>query len=74
MTNNRIIKDRRVGDPYIDRRSGDDRRMVYDADYFQFGGIERRSRKKRRQQGERRVNYIRVSKWSSIRIRIRKTD
>ncbi len=61
-----ILKDSRISDPYIDRRSGEDRRQVYNADYFQNGGLERRSVKERRQQKERRKNFIGVSKWSSI--------
>ena len=61
-----ILKDSRISDPYIDRRSGEDRRQVYNADYFQDGGLERRSGKERRQQKERRKNFIRVSEWSSI--------
>ena len=66
MKEEMVIKDARISDPYIDRRSGEDRRQVYDADYFQTGGKERRSGKERRQQYERRKNFIRVSKWSSI--------
>ncbi len=61
-----ILKDSRISDPYIDRRSGEDRRQVYNADYFQNGGLERRSVKERRQQKERPKNFIGVSKWSSI--------
>ena len=34
----------------IDRRSAPDRRSVYDLDYFQNGGIERRTEKERRSQ------------------------
>ena len=56
----------RISDPYVDRRSGEDRREIYQADYFENSGIERRSRKDRRQQGERRKGFIRVSKWSSV--------
>ena len=66
MEYEKIIKDARISDPYIDRRSGEDRRQVYNADYFQNGGKERRSGKERRQQYERRKNFIRISKWSSI--------
>jgi hypothetical protein len=66
MEDAKILKDARISDPYIDRRSGEDRRQVYDADYFQNGGKERRSGKERRQQNERRKSYIRVSEWSSI--------
>ena len=66
MKEEKVLKDARIRDPYVDRRSGEDRRQVYDADYFQKGGVERRSGKERRQQYERRKNCIRVSEWSSI--------
>ena len=58
-------KNARITDPYLDRRSGEDRRQVYDSDYFLNNGVDRRKGKDRRQQGERRHGYIRVSKWSS---------
>jgi hypothetical protein len=61
-----LLRDARISDPYIDRRSGEDRRQVYDADYFQNDGLERRSGKERRQHYERRKNFIRVSEWSSV--------
>lgn len=60
------FRDRRLADPYIDRRSGEDRREVYDSDYWESGSLERRSRKYRRQQKERRGDCARVSKWSSV--------
>ena len=66
MEGKKIFKDKRISDPYVDRRSGEDRRQVYDADYFLNDGLERRSGKERRQHDERRKNYIRVSDWSSI--------
>jgi hypothetical protein len=66
MKQEKISKDARKRDPYVDRRSGEDRRKVYDADYFQNGGLERRSGKERRQHEERRKDCIRVSKWTSI--------
>jgi hypothetical protein len=56
----------RVRDPYVDRRSGEDRRAVYDSDYFDQDGLERRTGKERRQGHERRDDCIRVSKWSSV--------
>jgi hypothetical protein len=59
-------KNSRINDPYIDRRSGEERREVYDLDYFPEGGKERRARKERRKQGERRDNWVRVSRWSSV--------
>ncbi len=66
MKENKYFKDRRVGDPYVDRRSGEDRRQVYDSGYWESGEIERRSAKDRRQPKERRDSYVRVSKWSSV--------
>ena len=66
MEEDKISKDARKSDPYVDRRSGEDRRQVYDADYFQTGGKERRSGKERRQPHERRKGYTRVSDWSSV--------
>jgi hypothetical protein len=66
MEENPTAKDRRVGDPYVDRRSGENRRQVYDFDFWESGGIESRSAKERRQQKERRDSYVRVSEWSSV--------
>jgi hypothetical protein len=54
MEEEKKLKDARISDPYVDRRSGEDRRQVYDADYFQNGGLERRSGKERRKPDERR--------------------
>lgn len=56
----------RIRDPYLDRRSGEDRRVVYDSDYFENGGMERRHGEDRRQSDERRVSCTRVSEWSSV--------
>ena len=58
--------DERIADPYVDRRSGDDRRAVYDSDYFDGGGPERRSGQERRRQDERRDSCLRVSRWTSV--------
>ena len=66
MKEKKILKDARIRDPYLDRRSGEDRRQIYDSDYFQNGGLERRSGKERRQHDERRKDCTRVSEWSSI--------
>jgi len=66
MEENPISKDRRGGDPYADRRSGENRRQVYDFDYWDCRGIERRSSKDRRQQKERRTDCVNVYKWSSV--------
>jgi hypothetical protein len=59
-------KEKRTADPYLDRRSGEDRRQAYDLEYFSEGGRERRSRKGRRQTKERREGCVRVSDWSSV--------
>ena len=61
-----ILKERRVHDPYIDRRSGEDRRQVYDTAYWESEGIERRSAKDRRKEKERRDGCVKISKWSSV--------
>ena len=50
----------------MDRRSGEDRRKAYDLDYFSNGGVEKRNWKERRSNVERRVGWMRVSKWSSV--------
>ena len=61
-----LSKDRRIADPYVDRMSGENRRKVYDPDYWDTGGIERRKAKDRRQEKERRSNFVRVTEWSSV--------
>ena len=66
MEEEKISKDARISDPYVDRRSGEDRRLVYDVDYFQNVGVERRSGKERRQNSERRRDCIKISQWSSV--------
>jgi len=66
MNEGQSLKDRRIGDPYLDRRCGDDRREAYELDYFAQGGIERRSGVESRQTGERRAQYVNVSQWSSV--------
>jgi hypothetical protein len=66
MNESQSLKDRRIGDPYLDRRSGDDRREAYELGYFARGGIERRSGVEGRQTGERRAQYVNVSQWSSV--------
>jgi len=60
------LKKIRKTDPFLDRRSGEDRREAYDLDYFRDGGAERREQNERRQPLERRDGCVRVSEWSSI--------
>ncbi len=50
----------------FDRRSGEDKRIRYNLDYFTDGGEERRNGKERRQSGERRSSWARVYKWCSV--------
>ena len=57
---------KRLRDPYLDRRSGEDRRNVYSLDYFLKGNQDRRSGRERRLNIERRTGCIRINEWSSI--------
>jgi hypothetical protein len=59
-------KDERTADPFIDRRSGEDRRGAYDLDYFEQEGLERRKKGERRTKNERRDQCTKVSDWSSV--------
>ncbi len=56
----------RVCDPYLDRRSGEDKRLRYSLSYFGGGGTERRIYKERRRNPERRRGYVRISPWTSV--------
>jgi len=66
MKENKYLKDRSIGDPYVDRSWEEDRRQVYDFVYWECGGIERRNGKDRRQHKERRDSCVNVSKWASV--------
>ena len=57
---------KRKTDPYLDRRSGEDRRRVYSLDYFFKGNLDRRNAPERRTNFERRIDCIRINEWSSI--------
>ena len=46
--------ERRITDPYLDRRDGDDRREGQELGYFARGGIERRKYLERRTADDRR--------------------
>ena len=50
----------------FDRRSAVDRRLLYDLDYFSLGGLERRMLNERRSDVERRSEWLRISKYSSV--------
>lgn len=60
------FREMRRRDPFLDRRSGEDRRKVYSLDYFQMGNRDRRMKGERRKHKERRADCIRVSEWSSV--------
>ncbi len=62
----RANKRLRMGDPYLDRRAGEDRRQTYSLYYFSEGGVERRDAGERRINYERRRGYARVSTWASV--------
>jgi hypothetical protein len=51
---------------YADRRSGKDRRRLFNFNRFFYRGLERRSLKERRSKVERRDGWVMVSKWSSV--------
>jgi len=66
MSESQPLKDRRIADPLFDRRSGDDRRKAHKRGYLAQGGVERRNGREIRQKNERRDQYVRTNKWSSI--------
>jgi len=54
-------------DAFIDRRSGADRRRLYDLQYFRDTDIaERRLAQERRGLRERRTDWIQIAKWYSV--------
>lgn len=59
-------REMRRRDPFMDRRSGENRRTVYSLDFFQKGKIDRRERRERRTKNERRADCVRISEWSSV--------
>jgi hypothetical protein len=66
MSESQSLKDRRIGDPFLDRRSGDDRRGAYDLDYFEHDNVERRKIVEHRHGNDRRAKCVMVSQWSSV--------
>lgn len=51
-----------------ERRSGKDRRRIFSLDRLRYKGPERRLQQDRRSQQERRDGYVKISKWSSVKI------
>jgi predicted Zn finger-like uncharacterized protein len=66
LSDGQQFKKRRIRDPLLDRRSGDDRREAYELGYFAQSSIEKRKSIERRQKDERRDQYVRISQWSSV--------
>jgi hypothetical protein len=66
MTEDQSPEEKRKTDPFLDRRSPDDRRQTYDLDHFSDGGSERRTGTERRDPKERRKDCVKVTKWSSV--------
>jgi hypothetical protein len=56
----------RVKDLRLERRSGLDRRRLYDIYYLSSEGAEERPREERRAKSERRAGWKRVSRWGSV--------
>ena len=52
----------------FDRRSGIDKRKFYHLGLFSKREVERRSGKERRSKDEARREWVRVDKWSSVRL------
>jgi len=50
----------------IDRRFENDKRNVYDLNYFLDGGAERRQGRERRGIAERRVGWVKTDDWKSV--------
>ena len=54
MAEQTLKEDRRDRDPYQDRRTDAERRLVYTPEFFDDGSQERRISGERRQKGDRR--------------------
>jgi hypothetical protein len=54
---------------FSDRRSGKDRRKSFSLRRFLYKGPERRVQHDRRSLLERRDGYIKIDKWSSVKVR-----
>ena len=53
---------------YTERRSGKDRRKIFSFGRFSYKGQERRVQQDRRSQEERRDGYVKIGKWSSVKM------
>ena len=53
---------------FSDRRSGKDRRRILSLHRLRFKGSERRVLKDRRSQIERRDGWVKIGRWSSVKM------
>ncbi len=53
----------------FDRRSGTEKRKLYHLGLFSKGRVERRCGEERRSKFEARQEWVRVGKWSSVRLK-----
>ena len=53
---------------FTDRRSGKDRRRILSLHRLRYKGSERRALNERRLKIEKRDGWVRVSKWSSVKM------
>jgi hypothetical protein len=51
---------------FAERRSGKDRRRIFNHGHFLFKTSDKKNLKERRLQAERREGWVRVTKWSSV--------
>ena len=51
-----------------DRRSGKDRRKILSLRRFRYKGSERRAPRDRRSKIERRDGWVKIGKWSSVKL------
>ena len=70
MSGSQSMKDGRVADPSLNRRSSYDRREVYDLGYFEQGGIDRRSGIENRRKRDRRLHCVPVLRYSNLQLRL----
>jgi hypothetical protein len=53
---------------HSDRRSGKDRRKVLSLHRLRYKGSDRRTLKERRSKIERRDGWVKIGKWSSVKM------
>jgi hypothetical protein len=50
----------------VERRSGKDRRRIFNHGHLFFRSADRKNLLERRSQAERRIGWVRINKWSSV--------